>query len=205
MAVNDRATPPPETWVNPCYWLSTWKETYSHKIQLICGTKYWEKSTCPTTLLPPKHHVQVGRPKKKRKRSKHEDEPFVKDGKLSRKGRTITCQSCENIGHNKATCKGQGRKATTSGNNAEGSGSASRQAQQTEPAVGKDGSGGSGAGAVIGLSAAAGEGGAGDPGGAGVASQVLQVEFADMEGRMQELMEEFKKSQKMLSFGSQLQ
>ncbi|GJS64703.1 hypothetical protein Tco_0679267 [Tanacetum coccineum] len=57
------------------------------------------------------------------------------------------------------------------GNNAEGSGSASRQAQQTEPAVGQDGSGGSGAGAVIGLSAAAGEGGAGDPGGAGVASQ----------------------------------
>ncbi|GJY95913.1 hypothetical protein Tco_0512274 [Tanacetum coccineum] len=59
MALNDRAAPPPETWVNPCYWLSTWKETYSHKIQPICGTKYWEKSTCPTTLLPPKHHVQV--------------------------------------------------------------------------------------------------------------------------------------------------
>ncbi|GJW55707.1 heat stress transcription factor B-4-like protein [Tanacetum coccineum] len=64
----------------------------------------------------------VGRPKKKRKRSKHKDEPFVKDGKLSRKGRTITCQSCGNIGHNKATCKGQGRKATTGGNNAEGEG-----------------------------------------------------------------------------------
>nr|GEV12985.1 hypothetical protein [Tanacetum cinerariifolium] len=92
MALNDHATPPPETW--------------------------------------------VGRPKKKRKRSKYEDEPFVKDG----------------------------------GNNAEGSGSAYRQAQQTEPAVGQDGSGGSGAGAVIDLSAAAGEGGAGDPGGAGVAS-----------------------------------
>ncbi|GJZ12654.1 heat stress transcription factor B-4-like protein [Tanacetum coccineum] len=135
MALNDRAAPPPETWVNPCYWLSTWKETYSHKIQPICGTKYWEKSTCPTTLLPPKHHVQVGRPRKKRKRSKHKDEPFVKDG--------------------------QGRKATTGGNNAEASGSASGQAQQTEPAVGQDGSGGSGAGAVIGLSAAAGEGGAG--------------------------------------------
>ncbi|GKA38869.1 hypothetical protein Tco_0731420 [Tanacetum coccineum] len=127
MALNDQATPPPETW--------------------------------------------VGRPKKKRKRSKHEDEPFVKDGKLSRKGRTITCQSCGNIGHNKATCKGQGLKATTGGNNAEGNGSASRQAQQTEPAVGQDGSCGSGAGVVIGLSAAAGEGGAGDLGGAGVASQ----------------------------------
>ncbi|GJX48487.1 hypothetical protein Tco_0273677, partial [Tanacetum coccineum] len=93
------------------------------------------------------------RPRKKRKRSKHEDEPFVKDGKLSRKGRTITCQSRKNIGHNKATCKGQCQKATTGGNNAEASGSASRQAQQTEPAVGQDGSG---AGVIIGLSAAVG-------------------------------------------------
>ncbi|GJR94185.1 hypothetical protein Tco_0266359 [Tanacetum coccineum] len=76
---------------------------------------------------------QVGRPRKKRKRSKHEDEQFVKDGKLNRIRRTITCQSCGNTGHNKATCKGQ---------------------------VGQDGSGGSGAGAVIGLSAAASEGGA---------------------------------------------
>ncbi|GKE41449.1 hypothetical protein Tco_1468733, partial [Tanacetum coccineum] len=109
MSLNDRASPPPGS----------------------------EKSTCSTTLLPPKHHVQVGRPKKKRKRSKHEDEPFMKDGKLSKKRRTITCQSCRNIGHNKATCKGQG------GNNAEASGSASRQAQQAEPAVGQDGSGGS--------------------------------------------------------------
>ncbi|GKC22481.1 crooked neck-like protein 1, partial [Tanacetum coccineum] len=111
MALNDRATPPPETW--------------------------------------------VGRPRKKRKRSKHEDEPFVKDGKLSRKGRTITCQSYGNTRHNKATCKGQG------GNNEEAIGSASRQAQQIEHVVGQDGSGGSGACDVIGLSTAAGEGGAG--------------------------------------------
>ncbi|GJS58084.1 hypothetical protein Tco_0652868 [Tanacetum coccineum] len=155
MALNDWAAPPPETWVNPCYWLSTWKEIYSHKIQPICMTKYWEKSTCPTTLLPPKHHVQVGRSRKKRKRSKHEDEPFVKDGKLSKKGRTITFQSCGNIGHNKATCKGQGD------NNAEASG----------------------AGAVIGLSVAAGEGSAGGPGGAGVANQVPVSETRNADGR----------------------
>ncbi|GKA62113.1 heat stress transcription factor B-4-like protein [Tanacetum coccineum] len=112
-----------------------WKETYSHK---------------------------VGRPKKKKKRSKHEDEPFTKDDKLSKKGRTITCQSCGNIGHNKATCKGQG------GNNAEASGSASRQAQQTDPAVGQNGLGRICVGAVISLSAADGQGGAGGTGGAGV-------------------------------------
>ncbi|GJT94842.1 heat stress transcription factor B-4-like protein [Tanacetum coccineum] len=129
----------------------------------------WNMALLDRAAPPPE--TWVGRPKKKKKRSKHEDEPLVNDGKLSRKGRTITCQSCENIGHNKATCKGQGRKATTGGNNAEGSGSASRQAQQTEHAVGQDGSGGSGAGVVLGLSATAGEGGAGDPCGAGVTSQ----------------------------------
>ncbi|GKD51359.1 hypothetical protein Tco_1280335 [Tanacetum coccineum] len=51
--------------------------------------------------------------------------------------------------------------ATTGGNDAEVSGSASRQAQQTEHAVGQDGSGGLGVGVVIGLSAAVGQGGPG--------------------------------------------
>ncbi|GJX35467.1 hypothetical protein Tco_0247024 [Tanacetum coccineum] len=72
-----------------------------------------------------------------------------------------------NIGHNKAICKGQGRKATIGGNNAEASGSASRQAQQADPAFGQDGSGGSGVGAVIGLSVVNCAGGAG----VGVGSQ----------------------------------
>ncbi|GJT28203.1 hypothetical protein Tco_0908478 [Tanacetum coccineum] len=60
------------------------------------------------------------------------------------------------------------------GNNAEGSGRASRQAQQIEPAVSQDGSGGSGAGAVIGLSVAAGEGGAGGVGGIGGIGVAIQ-------------------------------
>nr|GEU52308.1 hypothetical protein [Tanacetum cinerariifolium] len=140
MALNDQVAPPPEAWVNPCYWSDTWTETYTHK---------------------------VGQPRKKRKRSKHEDEPFVKDGKLSKKGRTITCQSCGNTSQNKAICKGQGQKATTGRNNAEASGSASRQAQQTKLAVGQDGLGGSGTGAVIDLYAAAGQGDASGAGGLG--------------------------------------
>nr|GEX92251.1 hypothetical protein [Tanacetum cinerariifolium] len=71
MALNDRVTPPPKVWVNPFCWLTTWRETYSHKVEPINWTNYYERSTCPTILLPPK---------KKKKRSKHEDEPFVKDG-----------------------------------------------------------------------------------------------------------------------------
>nr|GEX08656.1 hypothetical protein [Tanacetum cinerariifolium] len=38
MALNDRAAPPPEVWVNPYYWLTTWRETYSHKLEPINGT-----------------------------------------------------------------------------------------------------------------------------------------------------------------------
>nr|GEZ53917.1 hypothetical protein [Tanacetum cinerariifolium] len=79
-------------------------------------------------------------------RSPHVQQHFCHPSIMSRKGRTITCQSCENTRHNNATCKGQGRKATL---------------------VGQDGLGGSDVGAVIGLSAG-GEGGAGGP---GVASQ----------------------------------
>ncbi|GKD13611.1 hypothetical protein Tco_1198018 [Tanacetum coccineum] len=97
-----------------------------------------QKTTPTQPASQPLINSQVDRPNKKRKRSKHEDEPFVKDGKVSKKGRTITCQSCGNIGHNKATCKGQGRKATT---------------------VSQDGSSGSGIGDVIGLPTADGAGG----------------------------------------------
>ncbi|GKA16882.1 transposase, MuDR, MULE transposase domain protein [Tanacetum coccineum] len=126
---------------------------------------------------------KVGRPKKKRKRSKHEDEPFVKDGKLSKKGRTITCQSFGNIGHNKVTCKGQGC------NKAEANSSAYRQAQQIEPTVGQDGSCGSGVGVVIGLSIADGACGAG----VGVGSQVSTDQVTTASTNQLVLLEYFKK------------
>ncbi|GJT35535.1 heat stress transcription factor B-4-like protein [Tanacetum coccineum] len=126
-------------------------------VSMTCSCRKWELTGIPCKHVvaacwnmalndraAPPLETWVGRQNKKIKRSKHEDEPFVKDGKLSRKGRTITCQSCGNTGHNKATCKGQSQKATTGGNNAEAGSSASRQAQQTKPAVGQDGSGGSG-------------------------------------------------------------
>ncbi|KAL4573287.1 hypothetical protein LXL04_020087 [Taraxacum kok-saghyz] len=63
----------PEDWVHKCYWLSTWNAMYQYTIDPINGKNMWPRSSCPTTLLPPKHHKQVGRPKKKRKRAV--DEP----------------------------------------------------------------------------------------------------------------------------------
>nr|GEU93502.1 hypothetical protein [Tanacetum cinerariifolium] len=138
MALNDRAKPPLEAWVNPCYWLTTWKETYCHKIQPINETNYWK--------------------------SPHVQQHFCHPSIMSR--------------HNKAKCKGQLRKETTGDNNAESSGSTSRQAQQTDPVVGQYSLGGTSVGAIIGLSAADGQCGADGTGGAGVGvgSQGLGME-----------------------------
>ena len=67
MALNGQDVEPP----NPFYRLSTWREIYSNKVEPIKGSNFWGKSSCPTTLLPPYHHTQVGRPRKKRKKPKY--------------------------------------------------------------------------------------------------------------------------------------
>ncbi|KAL4583826.1 hypothetical protein LXL04_008410 [Taraxacum kok-saghyz] len=96
----------PEEWVHDCYKLHTWKEMYKYKVEPINGRNMWEKSQCPFTLTHPKHHTQVGRPKKKRKRAAGEEPSQGKN--LSRKFLTVTCTKCKNKGHNSRICKGQG-------------------------------------------------------------------------------------------------
>nr|XP_043639155.1 uncharacterized protein LOC122610227 [Erigeron canadensis] len=96
-----------ESWAHRCYWLDTWMEAYSFKVNPVTGTTTWPKSTCPIGLTPPIHHTPVGRPKKKRKRGLYEDEPLSKEGKLSRKIHFGRCTQCGNKGHNARTCKGQ--------------------------------------------------------------------------------------------------
>lgn len=109
MALNGLDVGIPEDWVHHVYRLETWKEVYGFKIMPVTGVSTWPKSACPTKLLPPHHHTQVGRPKKKRKRSAFEkkDTPVVHPGRLSRAGKTVTCAKCKQKGHNSKTCKGQ--------------------------------------------------------------------------------------------------
>ncbi|GKE44799.1 mutator type transposase [Tanacetum coccineum] len=68
MSLNNEVSIPKE-WVHPCYRLDTWKKVYSFKIIPIRGRIHWPKCNVPTTLLPPKHQLQVGRPPKERKKS----------------------------------------------------------------------------------------------------------------------------------------
>nr|KAJ0200449.1 hypothetical protein LSAT_V11C600329540 [Lactuca sativa] len=85
----------------------SWKEMYSFKVSPINGRSMWEKSAIPTTLLPPKHRVPIGRPKKKRTISIVEKEDFVRGNTSSRAHRSVTCTNCNNVGHNARTCKGK--------------------------------------------------------------------------------------------------
>ncbi|KAL4563474.1 hypothetical protein LXL04_027517 [Taraxacum kok-saghyz] len=101
-----KKVPEIEAWVHPVYWLKTWADMYSFKVDPINGRTMWSKAPCPTTLTAPKHQIQVGRPKKKRKRAHSE---VVTTGKnLSRKYITVTCSKCGNKWHNQRSCKGQG-------------------------------------------------------------------------------------------------
>ncbi|GJX29500.1 hypothetical protein Tco_0237579 [Tanacetum coccineum] len=120
------------------------------------------------------------RPKKKRKRSKHEDEPFVKDGKLSKKGieEPLYVNPMETLDTIRQHAKGK----VESGNNTEASSSASGQAQQAKPIISQDGLVGSGVGDVIGLSAVGGQEGSGGAG-VGVGSQVPVTKIRNVDGR----------------------
>ncbi|KAD6119226.1 hypothetical protein E3N88_10497 [Mikania micrantha] len=63
----------------------------------------WTPSCCLITLLPPKQHKQVGRPKKKRNTTSDESsQPIVKGGKMTRVGNTMTCAKCQKKGCNRA-------------------------------------------------------------------------------------------------------
>ncbi|XP_052626741.1 uncharacterized protein LOC128133382 [Lactuca sativa] len=115
MRLNNENVGIPETWVHPTYWLKTWKEMYVFKVETINGRFLWEKSTCPTKLVPPKYRVPIGRPKKKKRRSATED-----DGVYT-KWKSITCTKCGNLGHNGRTCKGQSQAGNGTEEGAAGS------------------------------------------------------------------------------------
>ncbi|GKA51151.1 transposase, MuDR [Tanacetum coccineum] len=95
----------PKNWVHQLMKLQTWKTVYSFKINPVPGRQFWEKSQVPLRLIPPYISHQVGRPGKKRKKSVGEVTEMVKDGKLIRKGGTVTCCKCGQKGDNKRSCK----------------------------------------------------------------------------------------------------
>ncbi|XP_022024860.1 uncharacterized protein LOC110925200 [Helianthus annuus] len=123
MGLHGRGDGVPERWVDRAYWLQTWKDVYACLIDPTNGMDMWLKSACPTTLVAPKYHAQLRRPKKKRKKSVVEidelkgkkkpleveveklSEQIPTTGKIPRKGNSLTCKLCKEKGHNKRTCR----------------------------------------------------------------------------------------------------
>nr|KAJ0197254.1 hypothetical protein LSAT_V11C700387110 [Lactuca sativa] len=99
-------------WFNKVYWLDTWKNAYSYKVEPIKGRTMWPKSLCPTTLIPPIHHKQPGSQSQSGTHGVSQEEgcKVGPDGvkKLTRKYVSVTCAKCKNKGHKLRTCKGQG-------------------------------------------------------------------------------------------------
>nr|KAJ0196704.1 hypothetical protein LSAT_V11C700367790 [Lactuca sativa] len=119
MADNNEKVGELYTYVHKVYWLDTWKEMYSFKVEPIKGRAMWPKSDCPTTLVPPPHNKAIGRPKKKRRitaeerieiqqRKMQANSQCQNDNEtqsLSRKFLIVTCSKCKQKGHNARTCK----------------------------------------------------------------------------------------------------
>ncbi|KAJ9535201.1 hypothetical protein OSB04_un001717 [Centaurea solstitialis] len=108
-AANGGTVALPENWVHPHYHLQTWKMMYQFKINPTNGRLLWPKSDYPIKIMPPKHHKQIGRPKKSRRKTAEElSQPLVKGSKLLKIGKAMTCRICHKQGHNARTCKGKG-------------------------------------------------------------------------------------------------
>ncbi|XP_076893711.1 uncharacterized protein LOC143545776 [Bidens hawaiensis] len=122
MIENNMPVGPLDKWVDEAYWLDTWKKVYNHQIKLIPGPDIWTPLKCPTILTPPKHHTQIGRPKKSRKKAldekkklaaskkrkmkiKEVQEVFSTGGRLTRMGHEKSCGRCGGFGQNIRTCR----------------------------------------------------------------------------------------------------
>ena len=99
--------------MDDCYKVSTILRTYSHIINPTNGKDLWPKSnTIP--ILPP----QSTKPSKGRKAilRRKEDEKInngIQNGRVTRKGSSMTCTICGTKGHNKRYHAGQNTTMTS--------------------------------------------------------------------------------------------
>jgi len=91
----------PEHFVDPLYLGTFFNNTYRYPIFGMNGSNMWP-TTNYTPPLPPLKRRMPGRPTVKRRRDASES-----SGRhtVSKRGKTITCSSCKEVGHNKSKCK----------------------------------------------------------------------------------------------------
>ncbi|GJT56755.1 mutator type transposase [Tanacetum coccineum] len=69
----------------------------------------WPVVEATTVIVPPLYKPQFGKPSNKRKKSHDEIEnESCSSGKFSKKDKSVRCDKCRNVGHNRKCCRGQG-------------------------------------------------------------------------------------------------
>ncbi|GJR42485.1 mutator type transposase, partial [Tanacetum coccineum] len=111
----------PKKWVHVAYRFETWAHVYSFKVNPCNGREMWPVVESTTFIIPPLYKHQVGRPPKTRKKL-HDDiaSESCSSGKLSRKGKSIKCSKCGNLGHNRKGCRSQGGASQAGGSSQAG-------------------------------------------------------------------------------------
>ncbi|GKB07120.1 mutator type transposase [Tanacetum coccineum] len=116
MSENSMGVGIPEQWVHAAYRLETWAHVYSFKVNPCNGRDMWPVVESRTVIIPPLYKPPIGRPPKKRKKSNDEiASQSASSGKLSRKGKSVSCGKCGNVGHNRKGCRGQGGGSSQAG------------------------------------------------------------------------------------------
>ncbi|GJW69637.1 hypothetical protein Tco_0126554 [Tanacetum coccineum] len=106
----------PEQWVHAAYRLETWAHVYSFKVNPCNGRDMWPVVESRTVIIPPLYKPLIGRPPKKRKKSNDEiASQSASSGKLSRKGKSVSCGKYGNVGHNRKGYRGQGGGSSQAG------------------------------------------------------------------------------------------
>ncbi|KAK1439423.1 hypothetical protein QVD17_05241 [Tagetes erecta] len=95
----------PDAYVSNWFKKDKFKDAYKHGITPLKGSIHWPK-TDDIKPLPPKEKRMPGRPKVKRNRDPSEKE---KKNKKVKSGRKMTCQNCQESGHNKRSCNNEKR------------------------------------------------------------------------------------------------
>ncbi|GJW21946.1 hypothetical protein Tco_0032568 [Tanacetum coccineum] len=106
----------PEQWVHAAYRLETRAHVYSFKVNSCNRRDMWPVVESRTVIIPPLYKPPIGRPLKKRKKLNDEiASQSASSGKLSRKGKSVSCGKCGNVGHNRKGCRGQGGGSSQAG------------------------------------------------------------------------------------------
>ncbi|GKA75436.1 mutator type transposase [Tanacetum coccineum] len=106
----------PEQWVHAAYRLETWAHVYSFKVNPCNRRDMWPVVESRIVIIPPLYKPLIGRPPKKRKKSNDEiTSQSASSGKISRKGKSVSCGKCGNVVHNRKGYSGQGGSSSQAG------------------------------------------------------------------------------------------